>query len=90
MGLGPLVGTRTWGGVVGINTLRPLIDGTFVTQPQTAFWFKDTGWGVENYGTDPTIEVDNPPASEIDSQLEMAIKESLRLLESAGMLEEPK
>jgi tricorn protease len=93
MGLGPLVGTRTWGGVVGINTIRPLVDGTFVTQPQIAFWFKDTGWGVENYGTDPTVEVDNTPtdcANRTDRQLEKAIDESLRLLNDAKMLEEPK
>jgi tricorn protease len=92
MGLGPLVGTRTWGGVVGINTVRPLVDGTAVTQPQVAFWFKDTGWGVENYGTDPTIEADITPAdfaSRTDSQLDRTIDEALRLLKDAKMLEEP-
>jgi tricorn protease len=92
IGLGPLLGVRTWGGVVGINTVRPLVDGTFVTQPQAAFWFKDTGWGVENYGTDPTIEVDNTPtdfASGKDRQLDRTIEEALRLLKGAKMLEGP-
>lgn len=92
MGLGPLVGVRTWGGVVGINTTRALVDGTVVTQPQIAFWFKDTGWGVENYGTDPTIEVDNAPAdyaSGKDRQLDRAIDEATRLLKDAKMLDEP-
>jgi tricorn protease len=92
MGLGPLVGTRTWGGVVGIQTVRPLVDGTFVTQPQVAFWFRDTGWGVENYGTDPTIESDNTPvdfATRTDRQLDRTIDEALRLLKDAKMLEEP-
>ncbi len=86
MGLGPLVGTRTWGGVVGINNVRALIDGTFVTQPQAAFWFTDTGWGVENYGTDPTIEVENTPADFFggrDPQLDRTIQETLRLLSEA-------
>ena len=61
MGLGPLLGKRTWGGVIGINPRQRLADGTLVTQPEYSFWFKDVGWGVENYGTDPDIEVDNRP-----------------------------
>jgi len=92
MNIGPLVGVRTWGGVVGINSVRPLLDGTFVTQPQAAFWFKDTGWGVENYGTDPTIEVDNAPsdfASGRDPQLDRSIEEALRLLKDAKLVNEP-
>jgi len=54
LGLGPVVGTRTWGGVIGIDPRYRLVDGTIVTQPQFAFWFKDVEWKVENYGTDPT------------------------------------
>ena len=53
MKLGPLVGTRTWGGVVGIWPRHALVDGTETTQPEFSFWFNDVGWGVENYGTDP-------------------------------------
>jgi len=61
LNLGPLVGKRTWGGVIGISPYLPLADGTVTTQPEFTFWFKDVGWGVENYGTDPTIEVDYTP-----------------------------
>jgi tricorn protease len=60
-GLGPLVGMRTWGGVIGINPRHRLVDGTQTTQPEFSFWFTDVGWGVENYGTDPTHEVDIAP-----------------------------
>lgn len=76
--LGPVVGTRTWGGVVGINPKHKLVDGTMVTQPQFAFWFRDVKYGVENYGTDPTIEVQNSPSdykNGRDSQLEKALEE---------------
>ena len=52
-GLGPLVGKRTWGGVIGIWPRHRLVDGTETTQPEFSFWFADVGWGVENYGTDP-------------------------------------
>ena len=76
MNLGPVVGARTWGGVVGINPRHRLVDGTIVTQPQFAFWFKDVGYGVENYGTDPTIPVQNAPEdwrSGLDTQLEKGL-----------------
>ena len=61
MGIGRLVGTRTWGGVIGIWPRHPLVDGSETTQPEFSFWFDDVGWAVENYGTDPEIEVDNAP-----------------------------
>jgi tricorn protease len=82
MGLGPLVGTRTWGGVIGIWPRVKLVDGTETTQPEYSFWFSDVGWGVENHGTDPTIEVDNAPqdaAAGRDRQLAAALDEALRL-----------
>jgi tricorn protease len=81
-GLGPLVGMRTWGGVVGINPRHRLVDGTETTQPEYSFWFTDAGWGVENYGTDPTHEVDVAPQDlqrGVDPQLDTA----LRLVEEA-------
>jgi len=84
MELGPLVGKRTWGGVVGIWPRHPLVDGTVTTQPEYSFWFHDVGWGVENYGTDPDIEIDNTPqdyARGQDVQLEKAIAIILELLE---------
>jgi len=59
--LGPLVGKRTWGGVIGIWPRHKLVDGTVTTQPEFSFWFVDAGWGVENYGTDPDYEVDITP-----------------------------
>lgn len=60
-GLGTLVGKRTWGGVIGIWPRHSLVDGTITTQPEFSFWFMDVGYGVENYGTDPDIEVDIAP-----------------------------
>ena len=84
MGLGPLIGKRTWGGVIGIWARNRLVDGSVVTQPEFSFWFEDVGWGVENYGTDPDIEVDITPqdhAAGKDTQLERTIEEILRLLE---------
>ncbi len=77
MKLGELVGTRTWGGVVGINPIATLIDGTIVTQPEYAFHFNDVGYGVENYGTDPTVEVEISPdefAEGDDVQLKTALE----------------
>ncbi|MGC9336651.1 MAG: S41 family peptidase [Candidatus Cloacimonadia bacterium] len=83
MKIGPLLGKRTWGGVIGINTNYNLIDGGFTTQPEYSFWFKDVGWGVENYGTEPDIEVDITPKDYVqgkDPQLERAIEEAEKLL----------
>lgn len=61
MNLGKLVGKRTWGGVVGISPRHRLVDGTVTTQPEFSFWFKDVGWNVENYGTEPDIEIEFTP-----------------------------
>jgi len=89
MGLGPLVGTRTWGGVVGIWPRHRLVDGSETTQPEYSFWFHDVGWGVENYGTDPTIEVDNAPqdaAAGRDRQLEKAVETAIELVKKAKLV----
>ncbi len=83
MKLGPLIGTRTWGGVIGITINDILVDGGITTQPQYSFWFEDTGWGVENYGTDPDIEVEIRPQDYVagrDPQLERAIAEIMQRL----------
>ena len=48
-------------GSIGINPYHELVDGTMTTQPEYSFWFIDVGWGVENYGTDPDVEVDIAP-----------------------------
>ncbi len=78
MNLGPLIGTRTWGGVIGIDYRYALVDWGTTTQPEDAFWFGDVGFGVENYGTDPDIVVEETPqamAHGVDEQLERAIAE---------------
>jgi tricorn protease len=59
--LGPVIGTRTWGGVIGIDGRYQLVDGTSVTQPRYAFWFTKFGWGVENHGVDPDVVVEFAP-----------------------------
>jgi tricorn protease len=90
MRLGPLIGKRTWGGVIGINPQHALVDGTVTTQPEYAFWFKDVGWNVENYGTDPDIEVDIAPqdfVNNVDPQLDRAIAEAQRTIEEVPALE---
>jgi tricorn protease len=84
-GLGPLVGKRTWGGVIGIWPRHPLVDGTVTTQPEFSFWFVDVGWRVENYGTDPDYDVDIAPhdaRAARDPQMEKAIELVLAALEA--------
>lgn len=91
MGVGLLVGQRTWGGVIGIWPRHRLVDGTETTQPEYSFWFKDVGWGVENHGTDPQVEVDNLPEDDAfneprrDRQLARALVEALAALERDGV-----
>jgi len=85
LGLGPVVGTRTWGGVIGIDGMpgHLLVDGTHMTVPRYSFWFSQYGWGVENYGVDPDIEVLISPddwAAGQDPQLETAIRIALEAL----------
>ena len=83
MKLGPLIGKRTWGGVIGIWPRHPLVDGSITTQPEFSFWFQDVGWRVENYGTDPDIDIDITPqddAQRKDPQIDRAIAEILKLL----------
>src|SRR2546427_13058854 len=60
-GLGPLIGKRSWGGVVGINSRGPLLDGGTVFVPGSAFSAKNGEWIIEGHGVDPDIEVDNDP-----------------------------
>jgi len=84
-GLAPVIGKRSWGGVVGITGVRPLQDGGLITQPIIAWWDEPGGWGVENHGVDPDIEVPNLPqeiANGIDAQLDRGIAEVLRLHEA--------
>lgn len=84
MGLGPLIGRRTWGGVIGIWTRTNLADGSKTTQPEFASYMKDVGYQVENYGTDPTIEMDITPqqyVQGVDPQLDRGIEEVLAIIE---------
>ena len=86
LGLGPVVGTRTWGGVIGIEGVpgHELVDGTHMTVPRYAFSFTDYGWSVENYGVDPDVEVLISPddwAAGRDPQLETAVRLALEALE---------
>jgi tricorn protease len=75
--MGPLIGKRTWGGLVGVLGFPVLLDGGAITAPNLAFWTREGGWGVENEGVAPDIEVDQTPADVIagrDPQLEKAIE----------------
>lgn len=92
MNIGKLIGKRTWGGVVGIWPRHILNDGTWTTQPEFSHWFKDVGWGVENYGTDPDIEVEITPQDYMnnqDTQLDRAIAEALKDARKNPPLREP-
>jgi tricorn protease len=76
LGLGPLIGKRTWGGLVGILGFPVLMDGGTITAPNFAIWTPDKGWVVENEGVGPDIEVEQTPADVIagrDPQLQKAI-----------------
>ncbi len=82
-GLGPVVGMRSWGGVVGIGPDARLVDGSSVTQPRYAMWVVNRGWSVENHGVDPDVEVPVPPqawAQGLDPQLNTALELALAAL----------
>ncbi|EST32780.1 hypothetical protein N566_19785 [Streptomycetaceae bacterium MP113-05] len=66
LGLGPVVGTRTWGGVVGMTGRHRLGDGTVITVPMNAAWFDAYGWSVENHGVEPDIEAERTPVEWAD------------------------
>jgi len=83
-GLGALVGTRTWGGLIGISGNPQLIDGGFVTAPTFGFWNTEGNWEVEGYGVDPDYKIENAPHEMVagrDPQLEKAIEVILDKLE---------
>jgi tricorn protease len=76
LGMGSLIGKRTWGGLVGTLGFPVLMDGGTITAPNLAIWSPDEGWIVENVGVPPDIEVEQMPADVIaghDPQLEKAI-----------------
>jgi len=75
-GLGPLIGTRTWGGVRGIRGDWSLLDGGYITVPEGAMYGLDSQWVIENHGVDPDMPVDDTPADWLqgrDVQLQAAV-----------------
>jgi tricorn protease len=86
-GLGPLIGTRTWGGLIGISGAPGLIDGGAVTAPTFRMYNPDGTWFREGYGVDPDIEVKEDPtalAKGIDPQIQKAIEEVMKQIEKRG------
>ncbi len=82
--MGPLVGTRTWGGLVGTLGIPSTIDGGGITAPSLAFYNLNGKWDIENIGITPDIEVENTPADTAkgrDPQLERAVQEAMKLLQ---------
>jgi tricorn protease len=82
-GLGPLIGKRSWGGVVGISNHGPLLDGGSVNVPESGTNAVTGEWVIEGHGVDPDIEVENDPKSVIagrDPQLERGVEEVLKLM----------
>ena len=83
--VGPLVGKRTWGGLVHTADTPPFIDGGSMIAPRGGFFTRDLKWAVENEGVGPDIDVENWPKDVIagkDPQLERAVEEALRLLKA--------
>jgi tricorn protease len=86
-GLGPLIGTRTWGGLIGLSGSPQLIDGGAVTVPTFRMYNPDGTWFKEGYGVDPDIEVPEDPtalAKGIDPQIEKAIEEVMKNIAAKG------
>jgi len=82
--LGTLIGKTTWGGLVGVLGYPELLDGGVVTAPNVAF-YNENGYGIENVGTPPDIEVEQLPSQVInghDPQLEKAIEVLLEQLKT--------
>jgi tricorn protease len=86
--LGPVIGKRSWGGVVGITDHGPLIDGGRVNVPEFGHADADGKWAVEGHGVDPDIVVENDATSILagkDPQLERGVAEVLKALQSKPM-----
>jgi tricorn protease len=85
-GLGPVIGKRTWGGVVGIRgNYSAMIDGGYTNVPEFGIYDLQSNWVVENEGVAPDIEVDNLPAEVLagkDAQLERGVEEVLKRVEA--------
>jgi tricorn protease len=84
LGLGPLIGKRTWGGVIGIRMDKAFVDAGISSQPEFAWFDMERGWDIENVGVTPDIEVDYRPEDWIagrDPQLERGIEELMKKIE---------
>ena len=82
-GIGKLVGTRSWGGVRGIRGYWRMMDGGYITIPESALYTTDRQWSVENHGVDPDIEIEDMPADLLaghDAQLETAVDLMLKAI----------
>ena len=80
--LAPVIGMRSWGGVIGIRGDKPMVDGGILTEPEFAWNDPRGGWTIENHGVDPDIVVQNLPqelARGVDTQLDRAITEVMKL-----------
>lgn len=85
--IGKVLGTRTWGGLVGLSGNPGLIDGAGVTAPTFAFYENDGTWGIEGHGVDPDVEVVDDPSkmqNGADPQLDAAIQLMLKELDNGG------
>jgi tricorn protease len=85
--LGPIVGTRTWGGLVGNLEIHTLMDGGTITAPNIAGWTSQDGWVIENEGVPPDIEIEDSPQAMLagrDPQLEKAIELALEALKKSA------
>ncbi|MGW5478008.1 S41 family peptidase [Streptomyces sp. NPDC004008] len=90
--LGPVVGQRTWGGVVGMTGRHRLGDGTVITVPMNAAWFNAYGWSVENHGVAPDLEILRTPLDWAEGrhrQLSDAVELALELLHTQPAAEPP-
>jgi tricorn protease len=84
-GPGPLIGRRSWGGVVGISGRGPLLDGGNIFVPESGLANVEGEWVIEGHGVDPDIDVENDPKSVIegkDPQLERAVAEVMKKLQA--------
>ncbi len=87
--IGPLVGKRTWGGLVHTADSPPLVDGGTMIAPRGGFFTREGKWALENEGVGPDIDVENWPKDVIagrDPQLERAVEEALRLLKAKPVI----
>ncbi|MFF9852724.1 S41 family peptidase [Streptomyces litmocidini] len=92
LGLGPVVGQRTWGGVVGMTGRHRLGDGTQITVPMNAAWFPEYGWSLENHGVEPDLAILRTPldwAEGRHAQLDDAVHVALALLDETPAASPP-